>query len=85
MSNDLQINIVFIYCVFLCLLQDCKIYLCGTKLDLIEEAIQPREVQTKAVINYGRGQFQSLKFMFNKSITTFNCIVETLLMDTSHR
>lgn len=33
---------------------DCKIYLCGTKLDLIEEAVQPREVQTKAVVNYGR-------------------------------
>jgi len=33
---------------------DCKIYLCGTKLDLIEEALQPREVQTKTAVNYGR-------------------------------
>ncbi|CAH3110772.1 unnamed protein product [Porites lobata] len=33
---------------------DCKIYLCGTKLDLIEEARQPREVQSKAITNYGR-------------------------------
>ncbi|XP_029184570.1 ras-related protein Rab-24-like isoform X2 [Acropora muricata] len=33
---------------------DCRIYLCGTKLDLIEEAILPREVQTKAAVNYGK-------------------------------
>lgn len=33
---------------------DCRIYLCGTKLDLIEEALQPREVQSRTVINYGR-------------------------------
>lgn len=33
---------------------DCRIYLCGTKLDLIEEAILPREVQTKAAANYGK-------------------------------
>ncbi|KAJ7387198.1 Ras- protein Rab-24 [Desmophyllum pertusum] len=33
---------------------DCRIYLCGTKLDLIEEAVQPREVQTKTVVNYCR-------------------------------
>ncbi|KAL9981817.1 hypothetical protein ACROYT_G010572 [Oculina patagonica] len=31
---------------------DCRIYLCGTKLDLIEEAVQLREVQTKAVLHY---------------------------------
>lgn len=36
-------------------LQDCKIYLCGTKLDLIEEALQPREVQSRLVTNYARG------------------------------
>lgn len=33
---------------------DCKIYLCGTKLDLIEEAVQPRAVQTKTALNYCR-------------------------------
>ena len=44
----------------LSLFEDCKIYLCGTKLDLIEEAIQPRDVQTKTVVNYGRGEFRSL-------------------------
>lgn len=33
---------------------DCKIYLCGTKLDLIEEAVQPREIQTKTALNYCR-------------------------------
>ncbi|EDO31322.1 predicted protein, partial [Nematostella vectensis] len=33
---------------------ECKIYLCGTKLDLIEEALQTREVQTRAVSSYGR-------------------------------
>ncbi|KXJ18182.1 ras-related protein Rab-24 [Exaiptasia diaphana] len=33
---------------------ECRIYLCGTKLDLIEEAVSPREVLTRAVSNYGR-------------------------------
>ena len=39
-------------------LQDCHIYLCGTKLDLIEEAIKPREVQTRTAVNYAKGQQQ---------------------------
>ena len=54
----------------LSLFQDCKIYLCGTKLDLIEEAIQPRDVQTKTVVNYGRGEFGSL-FFKHRSFVTF--------------
>ncbi|XP_068679799.1 ras-related protein Rab-24-like [Montipora capricornis] len=33
---------------------DCHIYLCGTKLDLIEEAIKPREVQTRTAVNYAK-------------------------------
>jgi len=42
------------YC-FVCVLQDCVVYLCGTKFDLVEENKKMRKVEIAVVKDYADG------------------------------
>lgn len=59
--------------------QNCKIYLCGTKLDLILEKISERAVSQETVENYAKGEITRTlglqlrqHIRINSSITMFN-------------